>query len=342
MRILAPLLILAALILPALVLPALVLAALALPTLALPAEAATLRPITTLSAPVVRLADLFDGLVSDGTTVLGPGPAPGGRIVVEAAQLAAIARQFGVDWRPNGGNERAVLERPGRLLPREDVLTALRAALVGVGANNDAELDLPGYAAPLVPAEAAVRAQVEQLEYDGATGRFVATLSIAGDGMLTQRQRIAGTMHDMAEVMVPIRRIAPGTVLRAADLQSARVRAAQLRGEVARSPEQAVGMALRRAATPGQALALTDLSPPVLVAKGARVTMQLVSGGLALTAHGQALEPGALGERIQVLNPASRAVLEVEVVGPDRVRVAAGSAPVAHSSSRTFTQVTSR
>ena len=126
------------------------------------AQAATFRPITTLTASVVRLSDLFDGLESDGQVVLGPGPAPGGRIVVEAAQLAAIARQFGVDWRPRG-NERAVLERPGRLLPREDVLAALRTALTGLGAPVDAELDLPGYAPPLVPAETAVRSEVEQM-----------------------------------------------------------------------------------------------------------------------------------------------------------------------------------
>jgi len=295
--------------------------------LAGPLHAATLRPITTLAAPVVRLADLFDGLVADGTVVLGPGPAPGGRIVVEAAQLAAIARQFGVDWRP-AGQERAVLERPGRLLPREDILAALRSALVGVGAPNDGDLDLPGYAAPLVPAEAAVRPEVEQMDYDATTGRFVAMLSVAAEGMLTQRQRIAGTMHEMAEVPVPLRRLAPGTVLRASDIHTARVRVATLRGEVARGPEQVVGMALRRTVLPGQALALADLSRPMAVAKGARVTMQLVAGGLSLTGHGQALESGALGDRIQVLNPASRAVLEVEVVGPDRVRVSAGSAPI--------------
>jgi len=290
-------------------------------------HAATLRPITTLAAPVVRLADLFDGLMADGTVVLGPGPAPGGRIVVEAAQLAAIARQFGVDWRPVG-QERAVLERPGRLLPREDVLAALRTALVGVGAPGDGDLDLPGYAAPLVPAEATVKTEVEQMDYDATTGRFVAMLSVAAEGMLTQRQRVAGTMHEMAEVPVPLRRLAPGTVLRAGDIHTARVRLATLRGEVARGAEQVVGMALRRTVLPGQALALADLSRPMAVAKGARVTMQLVAGGLSLTGHGQALESGALGDRIQVLNPASRAVLEVEVVGPDRVRVTAGSAPI--------------
>lgn len=309
-----------------------------------PVQAAIFRPITTLTAPVVRLSDLFDGLESDGHVVLGPGPAPGGRIVVEAAQLAAIARQFGVDWRPRG-NERAVLERPGRLLPREDVLAALRTALTGLGAPADAELDLPGYAPPLVPAETTVRSEVEQMDYDGASGRFTATLSVSGEGMLTQRQRVAGTMHEMAEVPVPIHRLAPGTILRAGDLQTARVRATQLRGEVARTPEQAVGKALRRAVLPGQALALSDLARPLAVAKGARVTMQLSTGGLSLSAQGQALESGALGERIQVLNPASRAVLEVEIVGPDRVRVAAGSAPVVLSGqqrAQALSQVISR
>src|SRR5271154_2790337 len=91
-------------------------------TLATAAQAATLRPLTTLAAPVVRLCDLFDDAGPHADRVLGPGPAPGGRIVIEAAQLAAIARQFGVDWRPGSPVDRAVLERPGELLPRDEVM----------------------------------------------------------------------------------------------------------------------------------------------------------------------------------------------------------------------------
>ena len=56
----------------------------------------------------------------------GAGPGAGGRIVVEAAQLGAIARQFGVDWRPASSADRAVLDRPGRPLRREDVLDAVQ------------------------------------------------------------------------------------------------------------------------------------------------------------------------------------------------------------------------
>ena len=73
---------------------------------ALPATAATLKPFTTLSGPVVTLADLFDGADSRAR---GPAPAPGARITVEARQLEAIARQYGVDWRPMGAGDRAVL-----------------------------------------------------------------------------------------------------------------------------------------------------------------------------------------------------------------------------------------
>ena len=40
------------------------------------------------------------------------------------------------------------------------------------------------------------------------------------------------------------------------------------------------------------------------------------------------MEPGAIGERIRVLNPVSRAVVEAEVIGPDRVRVAPDAMPV--------------
>jgi flagella basal body P-ring formation protein FlgA len=298
---------------------------------ALPAQAATLRPVATLAAPVVRLSDLFDGLDAEGLRVLGPGPAPGGRIVVESAQLAAIARQFGIDWRPNGPGERAVLERPGRMLPREEVLAALREALARLGAPEDFDLDLPGYAAPLVPAESPVRIEVEQLDHDGASGRFAASIAILGEGMLAQRQRLAGTLHEVADLPVPVRRLAPGAVLAASDLRVERVRVGALRGEVVRVPAEAIGMALRRPVPAGQPVPLADLHRAALVTKGARVLMQLSTGGMVLAAQGQALEDGAAGARIQVLNSASRAVVEAEVTGPGRVRVAPGSMPLAPS-----------
>src|SRR5690348_17518212 len=114
------------------------------------AQAATLRTMTTLHAATVRLADLFDDAGANAQRVLGPGPGPGGRIVVEAQQLGAIARQFGVDWHPASSSDRAVLERLGRPLRRDDVMDAVRSALIGAGASADCDVDLAGFSPPLV------------------------------------------------------------------------------------------------------------------------------------------------------------------------------------------------
>lgn len=295
---------------------------------AIPAEAAVLRGQTTLTGPVVRLADLFDDAGSSAGQVLGPSPAPGGRIVVESRQLAAIARQFGVDWRPASPADRIVLDRPGRMMPREEVLGAIRSALIGLGAAEDAELEVPGFSAPLIPLNATAQVGVEGLEHDGGTGRFAAQVAIAAEGMETLRLRVAGTLQEMVEVPAPVRRLAPGSVLRSGDLAMVRLRASLVRGEMARNFDQAVGQAVRRAVMPGQPLALADLSRPLFVLKGARVTMELTAPGLQLFAAGQSLESGAIGDRIQVVNPGSRAVVEAEVIGRDRVRVAPGSAPI--------------
>src|SRR5476649_412094 len=104
-----------------------------------PAHGASLRTETTLQGPRVYLRDLFEDAGENAARVLGPGPGPGGRIIVEARQLKAIAVQYGVDWQPVSNADRAVLEWPGRPLPREAALAAVRAALVAQGAAPDCE-----------------------------------------------------------------------------------------------------------------------------------------------------------------------------------------------------------
>jgi flagellar basal body P-ring formation protein FlgA len=310
------------------------------------ADAATLRTTTTLHASVVRIADLFDDAGTGADRVLGPGPGAGGRIVVEAAQLAAIARQYHVDWRPASSGDRAVLDRPGRPLRREDALDAVKSALIGAGASPECDVDLPGFTPPLVPLEADPRPVVSDLDYDPAAGRFSAELSITGTAMEPIHMRLAGRVDDTIDLPVATTRLLAGSVLRADDVHIARVHTTLVRTEVARRPDDAIGMQLKRPLAAGQPLALSELVRPSMVQKGANVMMLLDSPGITLTAQGQALEAGAIGERIRVLNPVSRAVLEAEVIGPDRVRIAPNAMPLTRplppGSSLGFAQVSVR
>jgi flagella basal body P-ring formation protein FlgA len=292
-----------------------------------PVAAATLRPVTTLTAAVVRLSDLFDDAGEQAQRVLGPGPAPGTRLVVEAPQLAAIARQFGVDWKPNSPSDRVLLDRPGRTLPRQDVIEALRVSLEGAGYSADCDIDLPGFNPPIVAAEVKAQVTVEQFDQD-PDGHFTAVVGVFSDGLPPTRMRVVGRAQETVEVPVATRRMLPGTLLRPEDVRMARMRTGLIQTDVARAPDEAVGHVVRHLSMPGQAFPLADLARPAVVMRNQRITLSLQSDGIEVSAQGIATEPGGIGDQISVRNAISGAILQAEVTGPAAARVAPGAVPL--------------
>ena len=290
----------------------------------MPAQAdqlATIRPIAVVEDAVVRLSDLFENAGPRGAAVLGPAPAPGARLVVEAPQLFAIARANGIAWRPLGGAERVVLERPGRPVAREEVVLALRAALRPQGLEDEDEIELQAFSPPLVPERAFVQLAIESAMLDAMGARFVATLAIAAEGMPTQRLRLAGRVVETAPMLVAARRLATGEVVRARDVRMVRVPASRLRPGAAQDTSQVVGQALRRPASADQPLLVSDLAQPVAVERGQTVTMHYEIPGMVLTAQGRAMDAAPRGGSVPVMNLASRVVVEAQVIAPGRVRV---------------------
>ena len=296
--------------------------------LPIPVQAAILRPITELRGPVIRLSDLFDDLGTAPDRPLGTAPSPGGRLVVEAPQLAAIARQFAVAWKPASNADRIVLERPGRPLAREPALLALRAALAATGVGDECDITLDGFASPLVPVDSDAVPLISRLMHDKDSGKFTAMLSVAADGMEPVQIRITGRADIMLLLPVTTGRLNAGTVLQAKDLRPGRVRASLVQGDVAERPAEALGKELRHSIQAGQPLKRADLAPPALVLKGHSIQMTLRSAGLTLIGQGQALESAGLGEHVKVLNPVSQAVLDAEVTGVGQVRVSPDTTPI--------------
>ncbi|CAH0142062.1 flagellar basal body P-ring formation chaperone FlgA [Roseomonas sp. CECT 9278] len=307
-------------------------AMLMLPLLALPARGDTLpphpRPVVLAEDAMLRLGDLFENAGPLAHQAVGAAPAPGRRMLLDAANLSAIARRHGLAWRPLSGEERSIVERPGRPVPRDEIEALLRLELARHGADAEFELDLPGFAPPLVPISAAPEVALEATHYDSATRRFAATLVVAAEGMAMQRQRIAGRVAPTVPVVLAARRMAVGEVVRATDIDERRLRAERVRPGMAQRAEDVIGRQLRRPVGTDMPFATVDLVAPVVVAKNQAVLMLLEAPGLALSAQGRALEDAAIGEVVRVMNLASRQVVEAEVVGPGRVRVRQGAAPL--------------
>ncbi len=235
--------------------------------------------------------DLFDDAGANADRVLGPGPGAGGRIVVEAPQLNAIARQFGVDWRPASLSDRAVLDRPGRPLRREDVLDAVKSALIAAGASADCDIELSG----LHPTACADRGRnasrwCPTMDYDTNAGHFTAVLSITGEAWTRSIMRLVGRVDDTSSCRSPPTRLLPAACCAP---KMSIWRACTPRRSTARlriGSAMQIGMQLQQPLAAGQPFALGELMRPAMVQKGADVLIELDSPGITLTAQGQALE----------------------------------------------------
>jgi flagella basal body P-ring formation protein FlgA len=245
---------------------------------------------------------------------------------VEAAQAAAIARQFGISWHSRTNAERVVIDRPARLLGREEFIAALHSALAGAGASPDADVELVGYAAPLVAEGGNFQAAIEQVDFEPVSGRFTATLAMSIAGEPVVRMRLSGRAQEMVDAVVPTHRLALGTVLRSEDVQMVRVKVVPGHPDIAHTLEQVVGKAARRQVATGQPLLLSDVGRPFIIQKGSRVMMLLQAPGLSMTATGLATEPGGLGDRITVVNSFTGALIDGIVSGNDQVEIQANGA----------------
>jgi len=308
------------------------LAAALLGTTAARAEApppALLRPQVLLEGGTLRLSDLFERAGPRGETPLAAAPLPGRRMVLEAQNLWNIARAHGVNWRPLTGQERAVIERPGRPVPREEIASLLRDELTRHGLDPDAELDLPGLIPPMVPSAAPYELALEGVALEQPGLRFAATLLVLAGGMPATRMRLVGRAAPTAPVVVATRRLALGEILEPGDARLVRMRAERVRPGLAQTLDQVVGQELRRPMAVEQGFALVDLGPPSIVQRNALVLLLLDAPGLQLAVQGRALRAAARGEAVTVMNLASRTVVEGIAIAPGRVRVAMGHIPLA-------------
>jgi flagella basal body P-ring formation protein FlgA len=291
------------------------------------AQAVVLRSHSLVEDQVIRVSDIFEG-TTRGDVVIGAAPNPGQRFVIEASQLAGMARRFNVDWRPTSGAERSVIERPGRALSREAAIDVLREELLGLGLPADAELELTAFSPPILPLNALPRLSAEGGHYESASNRFAATLIVMADGMPSIRMRVSGRAIATAPAVVATRRLAVGERVKPEDAKLVQLRAERVRPGTAQRLEDVVGMQLRRPIGTDLPFMGADLMEAHVITKNEIVTMIVDGPGISLTTQGRALESASRGGRLSVMNLSSRNVVEAEAIGPGRVQVRLGASPI--------------
>jgi flagella basal body P-ring formation protein FlgA len=312
------------------------LAAAALSFGAFAADAQILRSEVVVEGDRILLGDVFDGIADNAGVAVAQSPAPGRRVVLEADFLARIAQTHRVNWRPQSRLDRVTVSRAGIEVANDAVRAALAAAIQDTAAGRARgriEVDLDLRAVDLtVTSAAAATVGVESLSVDPGTGRFTATVVAPAKGPVQARQQVAGRAIALLDLPVPTRRVTPGEVISIRDIDWIQVRDERNLGDVLTDAEALIGQTPRRTLAAGQPVRSRDVAAPITVGKNSSVSMIFETQNMTLIARGRALQDGAIGDTIRVVNPQSNRTVDAVVAAPGLVRIVrAGSPTLARS-----------
>ena len=314
----------------------------ALLVLALPAQAAddgiatpTLRANVTVTSDVVRVGDLIDNAGSAALVPVYRSPDLGTTGALPVAQVLNVLRAKQVIGVMTGDIKEVQVTRLARTLANKDLEDAVASALerrfgLGDAANITVTFDR-GISDMRLDASNTGALQAVATRYDARGGRFDVTFEINNDSTLAPTKlRLTGTAIETVEVAVLTRDIDRTDVLKSSDVAQERRPKAEVIGEAALR-ERAVGMQLRRPMRAGMPIRVADIAKPEFVSRDQSVTVIYQVPGIYLTTRGKAIDGGAEGDTVSVLNLQTKRTLTGVVTGRGQVTVqgASQSAPMA-------------
>ncbi|MDR1395578.1 MAG: flagellar basal body P-ring formation chaperone FlgA [Deltaproteobacteria bacterium] len=146
------------------------------------------------------------------------------------------------------------------------------------------------------------------------------TVFFSVDGREAARLRITGQIDLQMPAVVAARDLPRGQILSEGDLSESLVAYNMAKGALTEA-SQAVGQTIRVSLRAGAPVKERDLVKTAMIKKGETVTIIAQSGGLRVTALGQAKQDGSLGQTIAVVNQDSRKTVSGRVIGPGMVEV---------------------
>jgi len=313
----------------------------ALLVLALPAQAAddgiatpTLRANVTVTSDVVRVGDLIDNAGSAALVPVYRSPDLGTTGALPVAQVLNVLRAKQVIGVMTGDIKEVQVTRLARTLANKDLEDAVASAIerrfgLGEAANIAVTFDR-GISEMRLDASNTGALQPVATRYDARGGRFDVTFEINNDSTAAPTKlRLTGTAIETVEVAVLTRDIDRTDVLKSSDVAQERRPKAEVTGEAALR-ERAVGMQLRRPMRAGTPIRVADIVKPEFVSRDQSVTVIYQVPGIYLTTRGKAIDSGAEGDTVSVLNLQTKRTLTGTVTARGQVTVqgASQSAPM--------------
>lgn len=284
-----------------------------------------LRAEAIVTGDIVRIGDLVEnaGIIANIAIFRAPDLGTTGTVTADAVVDAVRAHALvGLD---TAGLSEVTVVRASRTIAAKQIEDDVAAALskqfnLGEPKNIVISFEREMRAIQVEPS-AKGDPRIARISYDARTTRFDATVEIptgiSGKGLL----RLTGRAVPAVDIVTVTHPIDRGVILKDSDIAIERRARAEIGRDVLTDRDLAVGLAVRTALQPGRPIRSADLMKPELVARNDAVTLVYEVPGVTITARGKALEGGAEGDVVNVLNEQSKRNVQGVVTGPGRVTV---------------------
>ena len=294
-----------------------------------------LKELVTVTSEIVRIGDLVENAGATADVPVFRAPDLGQTGAVQVSRIADALRPYDLTGLDTAGLSEVVVTRLSRAMTAKDITDRIARAFSGQYGLGDAQnlaviLDRDIrilHVEPTVGSDLVV----SRMNVNPRTGRFDIAFELPGS-TLSRRSglRFTGTVTETVEAATLTRSIRIGEVIKASDVTTGRRPKSELRGDGI-GPDQVIGMAAKVVLRSGQALRADDLVKPQIVQRNEPVTIYYEVPGIMLTVRGKAVEGGAVGDVIGVLNIQSNRTVQATVIGPGRVTISAAGPLVVSS-----------
>ncbi len=207
-------------------------------------------------------------------------------------------------------------------LGSDEVTEALQNEFVEQGVDGEVEIEIFGGKSSFdLPNAKVAKILFSNFSVDEEQNRFTTDAEIFADGKPVEKTELVGRYFVMAEVWLPVRDIMRDEIIKADDLEIKKMRSNRLREDDVISQNQLVGKQAVRTIKAGKPVSKRDIREEIVIRKGQNVLAVYNHKGLQITAKLEALEDGAKGNKIKLLNTKSQKEIFGEVVDKNTVNI---------------------
>lgn len=286
------------------------------------AMAVGLKETAIVRDNMITLGDLFYGLEESEDKVLGAAPQPGSDMILNARTLMRVAVAMNLPWRPASSADQITIRRAATIIRKSDIQDSLSGALGKQGLKGPFSLDLiDGAQDILLPYDQPESFVLEDVYYDPQREWVEAKIMAPSAENPIFQSHIKGKIERLIPVPVMREMTRAGTIIGQRDIEIINLPARSVKSGMILSFEDIDGMTPRRLLHAGKPILDNEIEAPQIVSRGEMITITFEDGPLSLSTEGRALQNGAKGDVVRVVNSASNKTIQGLITADKQVSV---------------------